>query len=292
MELFQDFFQFIARDYLQYSILQRMLLSYLLVGLACSLLSVFVVLRNMAFIGQGISHTAFAGLSLGLMLYPTLDSPTLRIYGIALGFCLLAGGLMAWISRKKIINEDTAIGIFYAAGLAGGLIFLSLREYQTTQIFQFLFGSGLVVDRLEVYLIGGTTLLVILAIMLYYKELFVFCFDADFTRILGISNGFLHYLLFFLLTVTVVFSIKIVGVLLVSAFLILPGACAKLITHHFGKMMVVSLMLGIVTTIAGVVAANIIDFISPSALIATIQFVLFIILFFFYRLHSFWKRTG
>ncbi|MEW6234812.1 MAG: metal ABC transporter permease [Candidatus Omnitrophota bacterium] len=281
MDALQDFSQLLSHDFAQYPFLQRTLLAALLIGFSCSLLSVFVNAKRMAFLGQGISFAALPGLALGLWLYPALSAPDTKVYAIALGFCFAAAWLMAWTSRKETISEDAAIGVYFCVSMVLGQIFLAQRNggEQIVDIAPYLFGSLASVSAQELYWLAGIAAAVLLAILFLYKEFFAFCFDPQYAALTGVPIRFLHYLLFFLLTAAAVFSVKAAGMVLVTSLLILPGACAALTARRFANLFPIALVIGLVSSAAGVIAADRIALkLPPSLFVISILFGVFFLL--------------
>lgn len=293
MDTLINFLQQHLADFWTYPILRNMLAGTMLVSLSCSLLSVFVVLKKMAFIGQGISHAAFGGIALGMLLFPALTSPNWIVYLITLSFCIIVALTIGFASRTKKITEDSAIGILFASSMALGVIFLSLRQSYTSDVFNYLFGTVMAITVNDLYLLSGLTVLVLLSHIIFFKEYYVYCYDETYADTLGIPTGFLHYWLLILLSITIVLSAKIVGVILVTAFLVIPGACAQLMTWRFNRMVVISVMIGIITSFAGIyISSQGVTFLNrelnfpPGALIVTLQFIFFVLLLVFLRFKS------
>lgn len=277
MDSIQAFIQTYFADFMEYEFLQRMVLGTVLVSVTCSLLSVFVVLKKMAFIGQGISHSAFGGIALGMLIFPTLASPNWAVYLITLGFSITVALLIGFASRTKHMSEDSAIGIFFASSMALGVIFLSMRENYMSDMFNYLFGSITSITQNDIYFLSGLAIIVIVSVLFLFKEYYVYCYDETYADTLGVPTGFLHYWLLFLLSITIVLSAKIVGVILVTAFLVIPGACAQQMTWRFGKMVVLSLIIGLVSSLCGIYVSSRYD-VPPGAMIVAIQFVFFVFL--------------
>ncbi len=291
MENWYAFVEPYLQDFYQHTFLQRMLFGTLLVSLACSLLSVYVVLKKMAFIGQGISHSAFGGIAFGLWLFPALASPNLTVFLITLGFCLFVALLIGFSTRTHQISEDSAIGIFFATSMALGVIFMSLRESYTTDVSHYLFGALMAISKLDLQLLSALAVLVLFSIVMFYKELYAFCYDESYADTLGIPTGFLHYWLLFLLALTIVLSAKMVGVILVTAFLVIPGTCAQLMTCRFNKMVFFSLFIGLITSAIGIVLSSQVLDLPPAALIVTLQFAFFLFLLLIHRFRQLIKKN-
>jgi len=258
----------------------------LIISLVCSWLSVYVVLRRMAFIGQGISHSALGGFALGILLLggsvglsaAESDLLALKVDAIALTFCLGVAALIALTSHHTKISEDSAIGIFFVASMAMGAIFFSMTEGYQQDVYSYLFGSVLAVSDKQVYTVGAMGLLVVLPLLVLYKELLYFTFDEDMARVSGVPVTALHLLLLALMSITIIISSRMIGVLLVSAFLILPGATAQLITQKFRNMIIVSLVYGVLTTLSGIFLSHSTDWPAGSTIVLT-QFLIFILIF-------------
>jgi len=234
-----------------FQFMRHAFLAGLVVGAVCSLLSVYVVLKRLAFIGQGISHSAFGGVALALLLFEESTTAGLKINLVTLAFCLMVALLIGWFSRRSKVSEDSAIGVFFALSMAAGVIFVGLRERYTGEVFNYLFGNILGVSSTDVTTISVLAVIVVIPIAVFYKELFFFCFDERLAGVSGIPVRFLHYLLLTLLALTIVISMKVVGIILVSAFLVIPGSAARLFTKRFSRMFLVSAAIGVGSSIAG-----------------------------------------
>lgn len=278
MELINDFLVSSWNDLCAYPFLQRALAASLLASLTCSLLSVFVVLKKLAFIGQGISHSAFGGIAFGLWLFPALSSPDLRVYLITVAFCVLVAFCIAYTSRANLISEDSAIGIFFVSSMAMGVIMLSMRETYTTDITSYLFGKVLAVTNAEIVYLALLFLLVAAVTLYFFRDLYAYCFDTAFAENIGLPATFLHYLLLFLLSITIVLSVKVVGIILVTAFLVIPGACASQMTYRFTRMIGFSLLIGAVSAAGGIAVSNQTANLPAGATIVAIQFGFFLFL--------------
>lgn len=265
-------------DLQDYSFWRNAVMGGVIISLVCSWLSVYVVLRRMAFIGQGISHSALGGFALGILLFGGSAAAVLHVDAVALAFCLAVAALIAFISHHTKISEDSAIGIFFVASMALGAIFFRMAPGYNQDVYSYLFGSVLAVSAGQVLSIAVLGLLVVLPLVMFHKELLYFTFDEDMARVSGLPVTGLHLLLLALMSVTIIISARIVGVLLVSAFLILPGATAQLLTQRFAVMITLSLTVGLLTTAVGLLVSNITDWPTGSTIVLS-QFLLFIIVF-------------
>jgi zinc transport system permease protein len=256
--------------------MQQALLAGVLVGAVCSALSVYVVLRRMAFIGQGISHAAFGGVALGLYLFQKSGSGgEIGINLTTAIFCVAVALLIGVTSKRGRMSADSAIGIFFAAAMALGIVLIALRQRYTADVTTYLFGSILAVtpaDLLAIAVMAGAVFLLLAAL---YKELLYYTFDERMAAAVGMPVTLLHYSLLVMLALTIVVSVKVVGIVLVTAFLVIPGATAKLLAGSFSAMMALSLVFGITASILGLVASHYAHLPSGATIVLT-QFLFFV----------------
>jgi zinc transport system permease protein len=239
---------------------QRALVAGVLMSLLCGTLSVFVVLRRMAFIGVGISHSAFGGVALGFLF-------ALNPLYTAVGFSILVALLIEWVRKRSRVEEDAAIGIFFAAAMAFGVILLHLSRTYNVDLFGFLFGNILAIGKTQVWEIGvvaGGTLLVILA---FFKELVFLSFDEEMAWISGVPVSLLRYLFLAMMALAVVISIYLAGIILVSALLVIPGAVARNLTQRIHRMVGVSTAISLVSTAGGLMLSYAFDIPSGATIV-------------------------
>jgi len=229
---------------LKYQFMQNALVAGLIVGILCSVLSIFVVLRRMAFIGQGIAHAAFGGIALALLL-------DLDLYITTTIFCVIIAILIGITSRKGKLSEDSSIGLFLTTSMALGVILLKLRKEYTSDIMGYLFGNILSVSRTDVIRLIVLGAIVLGFIIYYYRQLQFFTFDEEMAQVSGVPVKFLYYALLIILAVVIVISVQVVGIVLVSAFLIIPATVALLIGRHFLPVMIISIVVGVASTLSG-----------------------------------------
>jgi zinc transport system permease protein len=250
---------------------QRALGGGILVVLMLSVLSFFVVLRRISFIGVGISHSALGGVALGLALglNPTL-STTIFCAGIAL--------LIGFVSRKGRVREDAAIGITFSGTMALGVVLIAVSGAYGSSLFSYLFGSILSVTASDIYVIAVYCGVVLLFIGALFRHLLHASFDEDVAMVTGVPVVFLHYLLLVLVAMAIVASIKLVGIVLVSALLVLPAATANQIARTYGSLLVLSVTAGVVSLLAGLVLSYRFD-LPSGATIVLCSCVLFFVCF-------------
>ena len=227
-----------------YEFMQRAFLAGLMVSLLCSFMAFFVVLKRMAFVGVGISHSAFGGVALGILLNV---NPIL----MAAAFSLLVSWLIGLVSKQGALHEDTAIGIFFSAAMALGVALISLSGSYNVDLFGYLFGNILSVTTGDLWLVGILGFLALSFLVLFFKEFLYLSFDEEMARVNGLPVTFLNYLLLTLMAVTVVVSIKVVGIVLAEALLVIPAATGYQLARHYRLMLAISLLCGTLSSVMG-----------------------------------------
>jgi ABC-type Mn2+/Zn2+ transport system permease subunit len=256
-------------EFLSYDFGQRALLAGLIVGLGCAVLAFFVVLRRMAFVGVGISHAALGGVALGVLLG---INPVLA----ALLFSVAVAWLIGAIAGRGRLSEETAIGIFFPTAMAFGVALMAGTPDYRQDLLGYLFGNILLVrdvDLLLVALLVGATLILVL---FFFKELLFISVDEETARASGLPATRLRYLLLTLLAVTIVSAIKVVGIVLVSAFLVIPAATAQLVAPSMRAMMALSVGFALVSVIGGLWIAWILDLPSGAAIVLLAAAIFFV----------------
>jgi zinc transport system permease protein len=231
-------------DWLAYDFARRALVAGVLVALMCAVLGFFVVLRRMAFIGAGISHAALGGVALGLV---TGVSPLVAAMAFSVGVAWSIG----WISERGRVTEETAIGILFPTTMALGIAIISLSATYRQDLMAYLFGSMLAVRTADLWLLVGLAAGTLSVLALFFKELVFLSIDPDAARAAKIPVTALRYLLLTLLAAAIVASIKLVGVVLVSALLVIPAATGQLAARSMRGMLAISIATALIAVIAG-----------------------------------------
>jgi ABC-type Mn2+/Zn2+ transport system permease subunit len=233
-------------DLLHYAFMQRALIAGVIVGTTCAIIGTYVVLRGMAFMGAGIAHSSLGGIALGLVLN---FNPILA----AVAFCLFVAWVIGTVSQRGGVREETAVGIFFTASMAFGILLVGVFKGSsyTTDLTAYLFGSIISVTNTDLWLSGIMACVVLLAVLLLFKELLFITFDPEMAQVAGVPARKLQLLLLGLVALTVVLSLKVVGVVLVSALIVTPAATAYQLTEEFRKMMAISVAVGLVASIGG-----------------------------------------
>ncbi|MGC8841671.1 MAG: metal ABC transporter permease, partial [Candidatus Sumerlaeaceae bacterium] len=214
-------------------------------------------------------------IALGLYLFGTNNHAMLGVYATAIVFCVLVAWLIAGTTHEGHITEDSAIGIFLVVSMAIGIIFFKAARGYSQDAMSYLFGSVLAITPEELWLIGVLSVVVLVPLFIFQKELLFYAFDPRMARVVGIPVDFLHYLLLTLLAVTIVISTRLIGIVLVSAFLVLPATTGLLLCARFKTLLVVSVILGTFCTLLGLLASSATD-VPAGASIVLVQFIFFL----------------
>lgn len=254
-------------EILSYGFMQRALLAALLVGVLCPTISFFVVLKRLSFLGAGISHTALGGIAIGLA---SGVDPVLTGSIFAVGTAMSTGH----ISRLGKISEDTVIGIFYASGMALGIALISTFKGYYPELFSLLFGNILAVSSRHLLLMAVVLVIIMSFVLLFFKELLAICFDEEMAIAGGLPVGPLYMGLLAAIGLTVMVSIQLVGVVLVAALLVIPGATAYRLSSNYRSMLLFSLVIGLTGCFGGLFVSYFFP-IPPGAAIVLILAALF-----------------
>jgi ABC-type Mn2+/Zn2+ transport system permease subunit len=247
---------------LGYAFMQRGMIAAILVGVACAVIGCYVILRSMAFIGDAMAHSILPGVAIAYLLKGNLLVGALvAAVAVALGIGLF--------SRAGTIREDSAIGILFAAALSLGVLLISSMRTYAIDLSHILFGNVLGVSALDLALTGGLVLVVFLVILLLYKELLVVSFDPVLAATLRLPAETLRIVLLTLLALTIVVSLQSVGVGLVSAMLVTPGATASLLTRRLPRMMGLAAVFGAASSVIGLYASYYLNVVSGAAIVLT-----------------------
>jgi ABC-type Mn2+/Zn2+ transport system permease subunit len=264
-------------------ILQNVLIAGPIIGAVCSLLSVYIVLRRMALISEGVSHAAFGGFGAAILLgywIPAIDN----IFGwqfVAGIFCVATAFLIGFVTRKKRVSEDSAIGIFLVTSVAAGQLLLRTRQLlggkAPPNVESLLFGSFADIRAFDVWLLAGVLAAVGLTIGLLYYQFLYTTLDEEMARINGVNTRFINTLLLFMISLVIVVSVRMVGSLIITALMIIPGATANMLSRKFSGVLIASLLIGTLGTSAATALSLVkpLDRFTTGPLIVLLLFVVF-----------------
>jgi ABC-type Mn2+/Zn2+ transport system permease subunit len=233
-------------DPLSYDFMQHAIIAAMLVGGLCGMIGVYVVLRRMAYIGHGMSHSVFGGAVVGYTL-------GWNFYLVAGGWGFLSAILINQVVRlRRQVGADAAIGIVTTASFAFGVALISRASHFTRNFEAALFGNLLGISNQDLYLIAGTTAVIAVVVFFLYKQLMFITFDPEVAPAYGVPAQWVDTAFALILAATIIVSIKIMGVTLIAATLVIPPVIARLLTNSFAKILLLSTAIGSVTGVVGI----------------------------------------
>lgn len=247
---------------LSFPFFQKALLAGMLVGVMCGYYGVFVVQRGLSFLGDGLAHAAFGGVALALLLG---WSP---LY-VALPFAVLVAVGMTYVRQRTELGADTTIGIFFAVSAALGVLFLGLKRDFTVDPFAYLFGSILGVTTSDLWVVVALGVAAAALVPWTWRGLAYATFDTELARADGVPTRALEYFLAVMVAATVVVSVKVVGVVLVASYLIIPAATARLASRTLYRMTLTSVLLGLGCSLAGLFVSYAVEVPSGATIVLT-----------------------
>ena len=248
-------------DLLQYTFFQHALLGSLLTAITCGIVGTYVVARRLVFISGGITHASFGGLGLGFYLG---TNPIL----MAMVFSVLSAFGVEWASKTQDVREDSAIAGVWALGMALGVIFIFLTPGYSPNLSAYLFGNILTISLSDIIWIAALAV-VLIAVF--------FAFDSDFAKTQHIHVKWIEYMMMFFIALTIVLSIRLVGIMLLMSLLTLPQITVNLFTSDFKKIIWGSIVLGFLSCVVGLVLSYFLN-VPSGAFIILVLVLVFLIL--------------
>lgn len=246
-------------EMLSHEFMARAFIAGMLIGALLAGLSVIIALKKLSFMGAGISHSAFGGIAIGALLGVDLTYS-------ALVFSVTIALLIGWLSRRGRIHEDISVGVVFAASMAIGVVCLGVMRGYSIDLFSYLFGSILSVSREDLYLAAGAMAATAALMAYFYKEFQVYCFDEEWARVCGVNVERLQDLLLTLIAAAIVVSIKLLGALLVSALLVIPGAVAYQLAGNYRVQFPIAVVCSLASVILGLTLSYRFDIASGAAI--------------------------
>lgn len=236
-------------DPLHYEFMQRALLAGVAVAAVCALIGVFVVQRGLAFLGDGLAHASFGGIAIGLYLGASIE----HAVWIAVPFTILIALGIGFVLRRTSLRGDVATGVFFAFAFALGILFLGLRTASERQVDveTLLFGNMLAVTPQVLHVVVAVASIAMVLTLLAWSRLAYAMFDPELATISGVPVALIEYLLLAETAAVVVVSVKTVGVVLVSSFVVIPAATARLVGSTMTGTTILALAIGIVGCVLG-----------------------------------------
>lgn len=258
-------------DFMRYS-----LISGILIGFIAPLIGAFIVVRRLSLIADALSHVTLGGISFGMFVITVIPALTLinpMWFGIL--FAIIGALLIEKLRTSYTNYQEIAIPIIMSAGIALSAIFISLADGFNQEIVGLLFGSISAVNLSDLTTIIFITILVLLFITLFYKELFILSFDEEYSKVIGIPK-WIQFLFIVVVAMVISASMRVVGILLVSALITLPVAIAMRWTKGFKQLIVMSIIIGELSVILGLIVAFYIN-ISPGGVIVVLLVIMLMI---------------
>ncbi|MFM2235062.1 MAG: hypothetical protein RL296_721 [Actinomycetota bacterium] len=240
-------------------------------GALCGLLGVFVVLRGMSYIGHGLSHAVFGGAAASAVIGINFFIGA-GIWGI------ISGVLIARVARRRVLGADAAIGVVTTASFALGLALMNRYGQASKSIEAVLFGSVLGVKVSDIIAVSLVAVFALAVIVVWYRKMLFSTFDPDVAQVSGVNVSVVEIVLLSLLSLTILVTMRIIGVLLISALLVIPAAAARMTTNSFSRLLWISPLIGAVTCFFGMNLSYHLDT-SASATIILLDALVFIVVY-------------
>lgn len=261
-------------EMLSFGFMQRALVGGSLIAILCSVLGVFLVLRRLSLIGDGLSHVTFGSVALALLFRLHSFYMTLAIIPLVLASSL---GILKLAQRARIYG-DAAIGIVSALGVATGVMLASMAGGFNIDLFSYLFGNILSISSSELAIAAVLFVIVISGVAIFYNDLFASTFDEELAKTSGIDTGRINAILVLLTALTVVLAMKVVGIMLISALLILPAVTALQLSKGFRTAIISSAGIGVCTVVVGISVSFVMN-LPTGATIVLVNFATFLCAF-------------
>ncbi|MBE9012634.1 metal ABC transporter permease [Pseudanabaenaceae cyanobacterium LEGE 13415] len=263
---------------LQYPFMQRAIVAGVLMGLLCGFLGSFVALRQLSFFSHAVGHAALVGVAIGVLIQV---EPTWTL----LPFTLLFGVAVLYLIDQTDLWSDSVLNIVLSGALAIGVILTTFIKGYRGNLLNILFGDILAVTWTDISLTAILLIISVTVILATLRQQILLTLNQAVAKVQGVSIQFHRYLFVVLLSLTVAVAIKAIGILLVNAFLVIPAATAKLLSHQFKPYLAWSVAIGALSSIAGMIVSGALNFPSGPSIVL-VQFCLFLIIFIVAKLIS------
>ena len=268
-------------ELLQFPFMQRAIAGAILMGILGGFLGSFVTLRQLSFFSHAVGHAALVGVALGVLLQL---NPTWML----LPFTLAFGLVVLYLIDQTNLSSDSVLSVVLSGALAIGVILSSLIQGYRGNLMGVLFGDILAIDTTDLILTSLVLIGSVIFLLPTLRQQILLTLNPTVAQVQGIPVHLYRYAFVVLLSLAVAVAIKAVGVLLVNAFLVIPAATAKLVSHHFTRFLVISVMLGVVSSIVGIMLSGLLNFASGPSIVL-VQFLLFTFIFSWVKL--IWKTA-
>jgi len=256
-------------ELLGYSFFQNALLGALFTAIACGIVGTYIVARRLVFISGGLTHASFGGLGLGFYLG---SNPIL----MALIFSVLSALGVEWVSKTQNVREDSAIAAIWALGMALGVFFTFLTPGYAPNLSNYLFGNILTITSSDIMWMAILNVILIAVVLLYLREIIYVAFDNNFAKTQRIPVALIEYVMMFFIAVTIVLSIRLVGIMLLMSLMTLPQMIVNQFTSDYKRIMYYSVAVGFIACVIGLILSYYLN-IPPGAFIILVLVFLFFV---------------
>lgn len=269
----------------EYEFLQNTFITGLLIGLIAPLLGTFLVVRRLSLIADALSHVTLSGIAASLYL-----SKTTALFAgfnplfFGMGFSVIGSILIERLRTVYSHYQELAIPIILSGGIGVGVIFISLADGFNTELLNYLFGSVSAVSRTDLWVIAAISIFVMSIVIFLYKELFLLSFDEEHAKASGIPSKVIHFIFIIMIALVIAASMRIVGILLVSALMTLPVAAGMRVAGGFKKTIFISILFGETAVIGGLVSAYYLD-LAPGGTIVVISIAILLAAILYKRIY-------
>lgn len=229
---------------LEYSFFQNALIGSVLASIVCGLVGTYIVTRRLTFISGGITHALFGGIGIGVFLGV---NPIVS----AMVFSVLSAFGIQWLSRRGNVREDSAIAVFWAFGMSIGILFCFLTPGFVPDLPSFLFGSILTIESGNLWLLAALSVVTLFLFTAYYRIIVSTAFDPEFARSQRLPVSLIEYVMMALIAMTIVSTLRMVGIVLAMSLLTIPQMTANLFTYNFGRIAAYSILIGCIDCVIG-----------------------------------------
>lgn len=258
-------------ELLHFEFMQRAFTAGLLVAVICPLIGTFVVVRRLSMIGDTLSHASLAGIAAGMLggFYP--------LWG-ALIFSLAAAIGIEKLRKRFSQYAELSISIVLSASIGLAVVLISLAKSFNADLMSYLFGSIIAVNMLDIYTILGLSIIILISVGLFYKEFFYMAFDEEGAELAGIPVSALNIYFTVLTAMTIVVSMRVVGILMVSSLIVVPVACSMLVSRSFRNTIFLSVIFAMISVVIGLLTSYYFDLAPGGSIVLTSVLILLVVI--------------
>ncbi len=270
----------IIANIFEYDFLTNAFIASILSGITCGIVGSYIVTRRIVFLSSGITHASFGGL--GIALYAGID-PLLG----ALSFASVSSVGIEFASRRGGIREDSVVGIIWSMGMAIGALFMSLRPGYATDLTSYLFGNILLVTPENIVWLSILTVVLIIGSVVWLRRLMYITFDEEYAKSQGINTTLIAYIMAVVIAISIVLSIKVMGIILLLSLITIPTVIANAVTKDFRLITPLSAIIAVVGNVLGFILSYEYDIPTGSCIIFILVLLLIAV-----KLLTLWHRRA